>query len=285
MARVIAVASGKGGVGKTTLTANLGVAMAKLGKRVLMIDTDMQMANLGLVLGMEGRPITLQDVLLGEASVRDAVYDAPGGSKFIPSGLSIEKFKRVDEEKIVDIVKDVSKDFDVILLDTAAGIGPDVLATLHAAEELLVCTMAESIAVADSFKVILVGERRLGMKIIGVTVDMVKGMKQEMQPKEIQKTLQTDILAIVPEDPHMRECSLEGVPVVIKYPTAPSAVAITNLAARLLGVAPPVIVEAKKKSSIEEFIEQLMAILGLKPKKKEGAERLGELTGSAEKKA
>ena len=69
----------------------------------------------------------------------------------------------------------------------------------------------------------MIAERRLGLDITGAVVEMVKGMKQEMTPKEIQKTLQTDIIAVVPEDPFMRECSLEGLPVVLKYPTAPAA--------------------------------------------------------------
>ncbi len=262
MTRIIAVVSGKGGVGKTSVTANLGIAMARLGKKVIMVDTDMQMANLGLVLGMEGRPITLQDVLLGEASVQDAIYDVQAGAKMVPSGLSIEKFRRVDEEKLTGIIQEIAKHGEILLLDTAAGIGSDVLATLSAAQEVLVVTMPEPIAVADALKVILVAERRLGMDILGVVVNMQKGMKQEMGVKDIQKTLQTDVLAVIPEDPQLRETSLDGKPVILEYPTADSAVAMTNLAARLLGVPAPMPV-AKKKSGL---LETIMGFLKRKPK-------------------
>ncbi|MCD6523220.1 MAG: cell division ATPase MinD [Candidatus Diapherotrites archaeon] len=267
MARIIAIASGKGGVGKTSLTANLGIALAKLGKKVVMIDTDLQMANLGLMLGMEGRPITLQDVLLGEASIHDATYDVQEGAKFIPSGLSIEKFRRVDEEKLAEVIKEVAESADIVLLDAPAGIGADVMATLHAADEVLVVTMAEAVSVADALKLILIAERRIGLDVIGVVVEMHKGMKQEMPKKEIQKTLQKKVIGVVPEDPRLRECSLEGVPVVVKYPRSPSAIAITKIAAWLIGVKPPEIEEEKKPG----IIEMILSFFKGKPKKEEKA--------------
>ncbi|MBN3036963.1 MAG: cell division ATPase MinD [Candidatus Diapherotrites archaeon] len=275
MSRIIAVVSGKGGVGKTAITSNLGIALAKLGKKVVMVDTDMQMANLGLMLGMEGRPITLQDVLLEDASVEDAMYDVQEGAKFVPSGLSMEKFKRVNEEKLAPVMEQISKHADIVLLDTPAGVGPDVMATLHSATEALVVTMAEAVAVADAMKVIMVAERRVGLDVTGAVIDMRKGMKQEMEVREVQKTLSVKVLAVVPEDPHLRECSLEGIPVVVKYPASPSAVAITNLAADLIGVERPNPPEEKKKG----FIDQLLAIVmpkhkaDLAPLKKERSEK------------
>lgn len=261
MTRIIAIASGKGGVGKTSLTANLGVALAKMGKSVIVVDTDLQMANLGLMLGMEGRPITLQDVLTGEATLTDAIYDGPGGSKFVPAGLSIEKIRRIDEDKLVDVVKDLATHADIVLLDTAAGVGNDVLTTLHAANEVLVITMAESIAVADALKLIMVAERRLGLDIIGVVIDMYKGMKQEMTSKEIQKALQTEVIGVIPEDPRFRECSLEGFPVVLKYPTSDAGKALINLAAKIVGVPAPMI-QAERKMGI---IDTLLSFI--RPKK------------------
>ncbi len=258
MTRIIAIASGKGGVGKTSLTTNLGVALAKMGKSVILIDTDMQMANLGLMLGMEGRPITLQDVLAGEASLTDAIYDGPSGVKFVPAGLSIEKFRRIDEDKLTDVVKELAQKADIVLLDTPAGIGPDVLATLHSATEVLVVTMAESIAVADALKLIMIAERRLGLDITGVVVEMYKGMKQEMTSKEIQKALQTEVITSIPEDPHFRECSLEGNPVVIKHPTSNAGKAIINLAAKLIGAPAPMIEEQQNISVIERIMSVLL---------------------------
>ena len=104
MTRVITIASGKGGTGKTTLTANLGIALAKAGKKVLLVDADVAMANLSLILGMQSSPITLHDVLLGESQVHDSIYDGPSGLHFIPSGLSLDNYKRVDSERLAGII-------------------------------------------------------------------------------------------------------------------------------------------------------------------------------------
>ena len=123
MARVITIASGKGGTGKTTVTANLGICLSKLGKKVLLIDADVAMANLSLILGMQSSPITLHDVLLGEAQVHDAIYDGPEKLHFIPSGLSLDNYKRVDSERLSSLVSELTENYDFILLDDESECG------------------------------------------------------------------------------------------------------------------------------------------------------------------
>ncbi len=279
--RIIAIASGKGGVGKTAVTANLGVALGMLGKKTLLIDADVQMANLGLMLGMEHRPITLQDVLMGNAEPIDAVYNVRENVRFVPSGLSLEKMMRVDEERMVEVIGRLATGNDFVLIDCPPGIGQDALAALHSAKETLIITMAEPVSVADAMKLAIFAERRLGLTITGAVVNMYKGMRHEMRADEIQKLIQTSVLAVIPEDPLLRKSSIEGVPVVVKHPDAPSSLVITGLAARLAGVAKVPVVRPRKGflESITNIFRKL-SIFSHKPKLsdvRKGEEKIKEV--------
>lgn len=237
MARIITIASGKGGVGKTTLTANLGIALAKTGKRVLLIDADVAMANLSLLLGMQSSPITLHDVLLGEAVVQDAIYDGPSNMKFIPSGLSLESYKRVDSERLETIVHSLSNDFDFILLDAAAGIEKNVLSALSASNEVLLITMPNSPSIADVLKTKMVAQR-LGAKPVGVIVNFVRNEKGEISKEDIMKIMELPVYGIIPYDDEIRKSFMQQKvsPVMVRKPTSPAAVAISVTASKLTGL-------------------------------------------------
>ncbi len=234
MTRIIAVASGKGGVGKTVITANLGVAMALAGKKVIMVDADLDMANLELVLGMHGRPITLQDVLNGEARIEDAIYDAPGGAKFVPAGVPVRQFKRVDPEKLAKTIAELSAYGDIILLDVPAGIGRDVIACFAAAKEVLIVSMPEVTSATDAYKTKLLAEK-MGAKVIGLVINFWRKEKPGMKPEEIADLLETQILAQIPHDEEFRRLSQKSKLVVLEKKDNPAAAAILSLAAKILG--------------------------------------------------
>ncbi|NMA44778.1 MAG: AAA family ATPase [Candidatus Diapherotrites archaeon] len=237
MARVITIASGKGGTGKTTITANLGVALSKLGKKVLLIDADVAMANLSLILGMQSSPITLHDVLLGEAQVFDAIYDGPEGVQFIPSGLSLDNYKRVDSERMASIISQLNEKYDFILLDAAAGIEKNVLSALSASQETLLVTMPTSPAIADALKTKIVAQR-LNSKVIGVVVNFVMNEKGEISRQEISGILELPVFGLVPFDAEVRKSFMQQkiAPVIIRKPDSPASVEIQKIASRLTGI-------------------------------------------------
>jgi septum site-determining protein MinD len=237
MARVIAIASGKGGTGKTTLTANLGICLSRLGKKVLLVDADVAMANLSLILGMQSSPITLHDVLLGEAQVHDAVYDGPEGLHFIPSGLSLDNYKRVDSERLSSIVSELEDNYDFILLDAAAGIEKNVLSAFSAAQESLLVTMPTSPAIADALKTKLVAQR-LGSKVIGIVINFVMGEKGEISKQEASSILELPVYGVVPYDTEVRKSFMQQkvAPVSIRKKDSPAAQEFQKLASRLTGL-------------------------------------------------
>ena len=137
MKRVIVVASGKGGVGKTTITANLGVALSTFGEETLVLDADVAMANLELILGMEGKSVTLHDVLSGDASIEDAIYEGPGGLKVVPAGISLDGLRKIKLDRLEDALETILQDTDILLIDAPAGLEKDALASIAAAQEIV----------------------------------------------------------------------------------------------------------------------------------------------------
>jgi septum site-determining protein MinD len=237
MVRVIAIASGKGGTGKTTITANLGIALSQLGQKVLLVDADVAMANLSLILGMQSSPITLHDVLLGEAQVHDAVYDGPNGVKFIPSGLSLDNYKRVDSERLTSVVSELEESFDYILLDVAAGIEKNVLSALSASHETVIVTMPTSPAIADALKTKIVAQR-LGSKVIGVIINFVMNEKGEITRNDIAGMLELPVYGSIPYDPEVRKSFMQErvAPVLVRKPDCPASQEIFKIASRITGL-------------------------------------------------
>ena len=237
MTRVIVIASGKGGTGKTTITANIGIALAKAGKKVLLVDADVAMANLSLILGMQSSPITLHDVLLGESQVHDAIYDGPNGIHFIPSGLSLDNYKRVDSERLGGIIASIQDQYDFILLDAAAGIEKNVLSALSAAQETLLVTMPTSPAIADALKTKIVAQR-LGSKVIGVVINFVMEEKGEISKSECSSILELPVYGAVPYDPEVRKSFMQQrvLPVIVRKPDSIAAKEMQKIALRLAGM-------------------------------------------------
>ncbi len=236
MTRIIAIASGKGGVGKTVLTANLGTALAQRGKKVIMVDVDLDMANLELILGMQGRPITLQDVLNGEARIEDAIYDTPGGAKFVPAGVPARQFKRVDPEKLASVIAELGAYGDILLLDVPAGIGRDTIACFAAAKEVLILATPEITSATDAYKTKLLAEK-MGAETIGLVINFWRKEKPGMTPESIASLLglEDKILAKIPYDDEFRRISQKGKTVILEKPDNPVIKAIRELASVLLG--------------------------------------------------
>lgn len=264
MGRIIAIASGKGGVGKTTVTANLGIALVQRGLKVLLVDADVAMANLSLLFGMQSSPITLHDVLLGESNVYDSIYEGPGGVNFIPSGLSMESYRRVDPERLEGVIKQVADNYDFVLLDAPPGIEKNVMAALAAAEEVLLVTMPDSLSVADVLKTKIVAQR-IGSNPIGVVLNFIRGEKGEISDEDIMKMLELPIYGMVPYDAEIRKSFMQEnvMPLVLRRPESPASVAIKKIAAKLSGVSVEITAPIQKKQS---FVSKLLGIFKKKKK-------------------
>lgn len=204
MARIIVINSGKGGVGKTTTAINLGVSLNKLNKEVIIVDANLNTPNVGLQLGAPIVPITLNHVLKGKASPHEAVYEHSSGTKIVPSSLSVKELTKFNTKRLPSITKELGKNSDFVIIDSAAGFGDEVIAVLEAADEIIIVTNPEMPAVTDALKAVKVA-REMGKEINGVIVTRYSGAKYEMPLSSIRSMLETQIIGVVPEDKAVKE--------------------------------------------------------------------------------
>ncbi len=235
MTRVIAVTGGKGGVGKTTVTANLGAALNEFGQRTLVMDTNLTTPNLGFHLGVPLYPKTLHDVLRGEADVNEAMYVHPSGLKVVPAGISMSDLKNTKPDKLQKAVSDAAEGHDIVFLDCAAGLGREAVACLKSADELLIVTNPQLPAVTDALKTIKLAEE-LGVGVLGVVLNRVRGHASELSSADIESLLGYPIIGNIPEDHAVHDSLAAKTPITAYSPSSKSAVALKTLAARIGGI-------------------------------------------------
>lgn len=234
MTRVITITSGKGGVGKTTSAINLGAALNYFGRDVIVVDANMTTPNIGLHLGAPIVPISLNHVLLGKASIGDAVYEHESGTKIIPSSLSVKELRRLQPEKLKEMAKRLKKMAEIIIFDSAAGLGDEAVAAMESADEIIIVTNPEIPAVTDALKASKLVEQ-LGKEVKGVIVTRVRGDRFEMPIANIKDMLELPILGVIPEDRNIARSVVMKDALIHTHPKSKAARAYRIVAAKLIG--------------------------------------------------
>ncbi|OYT35466.1 MAG: septum site-determining protein MinD [Candidatus Aenigmarchaeota archaeon ex4484_52] len=232
MARVISCVSGKGGVGKTTFVANIGIATTQFGHRTIVVDTNLTTPNLGFHLGVPLYPQTLHNLLRGEGNIYDAIYIHPTDLKVIPAGISIYDLKNTDLSKLKEIVNKLRLDHDIIFLDGAAGLGKESIATIEAADEIIVITNAELPSLTDALKTIKIAEE-LKKPVIGAVVNRIRGLKSEIAKEDIESILGTPVIGSIKEHNKMSDCIATKTPIISYDKHNDYSIEIKKLAAEL----------------------------------------------------
>ncbi|HDD45906.1 MAG TPA: septum site-determining protein MinD [Candidatus Aenigmarchaeota archaeon] len=215
MTKVIAVLSGKGGVGKTTLVANLGVALADMGKNVLLIDGNLSGANLGLHLDiLPFYPFSLNNVLKGDIPVEKGIYRHYSGVEVMPASL-LDHY--IEPERLKHVVNSLLGKKDFIIIDGAAGMDREVRTAIAICDTTLIVTNPELTALTDAVRLKkMVYES--GKDIMGVVINRVAGEKFELNKEYIEDFLGVPVLAIIPEHKKIKEAIAAKTPVFIHAP-------------------------------------------------------------------
>ncbi|MCR4434480.1 MAG: MinD/ParA family protein [Clostridiales bacterium] len=179
-ARVIAVTSGKGGVGKTNVTINLAIALSELGKRVIILDADFGLANVDVLFGITPK-FTLVDVIYNRKSLFEVLADGPRNIKFISGGSGVEdlvKLESTHRERFIENIGLLDKLADIILIDTGAGLSENVMSFVMAADEILLVTTPEPTSITDAYVLIKMVSKRDKDKVIKVVINRAENANE-----------------------------------------------------------------------------------------------------------
>jgi flagellar biosynthesis protein FlhG len=248
-ATITAVTSGKGGVGKTFVAANLAAALARAGQRVLVLDADLGLANLDVVLNLAAR-ITLHDVFTGRATLDEALQPAPGGFTVLLAGSGLVEYSRMTPEvrdKLLDVIAQVRPRFDQVLLDTGAGISDVVLFTVSLADEVLVVATPEPTSLTDAYATIKVLASTQAARPMRLLVNQVqrkgegRAVHRQLQlvldrfvSPELATPLKLVLVGEVPMDAAVRDSVQQRQLLMEAMPGSPAAVALATAAGKLL---------------------------------------------------
>lgn len=246
-ARVIAVTSGKGGVGKTSISVNLAIEFAKKGKRVVIMDADFGLANVEVMLGIRPR-FGLLDLIHERKDIRDIITKGPNGVGFISGGSGVAELAALDNNSIKLLISELTKldeMYDVVIIDTGAGITDSVMEFVMVSPEVLLVVTPEPTSITDAYSLLKVLRRKESFNPLYKSIHVVSNRVNSMgEGEEIYNKINTvsskflntklQFLGAVPYDKSASMAIIEQKPVVLAYPASQAAKSISALAGRLM---------------------------------------------------
>ena len=247
-ARIIAVTSGKGGVGKTFVSANLAAALTRRGQRVLVLDAGLGLANLDVVLNLHPK-ITLHDVFTGKAALQDAIIQAPGGFSVLLAGSGMVEYSRLTPEvrnQFLNVIQAITPKYDVVLLDTGAGISDVVLFSVSLASEVLIVATPEPTSLTDAYaaiKVLAMQQKRQHVRMVinqaarpgdgRAITSQLQQVLDRFVSTESGRAMRLIHMGDIPADPAVRGAVMRRQLLLLQTPGCAAALAIAQLANKI----------------------------------------------------
>ena len=242
----IAVTSGKGGVGKTQVSANLAVSLAKSGKKVLLLDADLGLASLDLALGITPEN-NLMDVMSGRREIDEVLSEGPCGVHLIPAcpgRYEMANMTLAQRERLWELVEEVAEDFDVLIVDTGAGIGSNAVSFASYADDILIVTTPDPTSLRDAYAMVKILHLRAGVSEVHVVANQVvserDGTSIHARMNSIVQRflpLKLGYLGAIPADQNVRESVVVGNPFVLRAPSSMAARGMINLTRKITAMA------------------------------------------------
>lgn len=242
--RVISVTSGKGGVGKTNVVGNLAISFQRTGKRVLIFDGDLGLANMDIIFGLSPAQ-NIEGVIRGEKDLSQIIIQGPEGVSVIPSSSGIQDLTHLTEGQKIHLLNEfdmLNHEYDILLIDTGAGISSNVIYFNLAAQERIIVVTPEPTSVTDAYALIKVMFNQHGTKHYSLLLNMVKGEEEAKSvyahlskvAARFMKGISIDYAGFIPWDPLLQEAVSRRRPVTCSYPESPSSQGFETLAHYIL---------------------------------------------------
>jgi flagellar biosynthesis protein FlhG len=262
--QVLAVTGGKGGVGKTSVSINLGIALAELGRRVVLLDADLGLANVDVLLGLTPKR-NLADVLSGECGLRDILVDGPGNIRIIPASSGTQRMVQLgamEHAGLIHAFSELGNSLDTLIVDTAAGISDSVVSFVRAAQEVLLVVCDEPSSVADAYAMIKLLNRDYGIDRIRILASMTRSAQEGQgvfnRLAHVCERFLDDVtlqyLGAIPFDENLRKAIRRQQPVLLAAPQSAASRAFRDLAQRVHRWPVP----AAPSGHLEFFVERLV---------------------------
>lgn len=261
--QVLAVTGGKGGVGKTSVSINLGIALGQLGRRVVLLDADLGLANIDVLLGLAPKH-NLADVLEGRCSLSDIMLEGPGGLRIIPASSgtqSMVSLSPLEHAGLIHAFSEISDELDTLIVDTAAGISDLVVSFVSAAQEVLMVVCDEPSSITDAYALIKLLNTRYGVHKVRIVASMTRGGEEgralfnklsKVCDRFLDVTLQ--FVGDIPFDDNVRKAIRRQKPVMLAAPQSRAALAFRDLAGKVHRWP----VTGAPSGQLEFFVERLL---------------------------
>ena len=262
--RVIAVTSGKGGVGKTNFTVNLALALAEYGRRIIILDGDLGLANVDIAFGLTAR-YTIEHLLSGEKTIEQILLTGPRGIGIIPGGSGVQGLANLERNKLANVIANLGrleKMTDLLLIDTGAGLGHTVINFLKAADDIIMVTTPEPTALTDAYGLLKTLRKEAGEVPIHVVINRVRN---ETDAQATFKRLETAVhkflngslnfMGWVYDDPLVGRSVMQQEPLGISFPESPAYKCIQWIAGTVAGIyhSPP-----RQAGGVRGFLGKLL---------------------------
>ena len=261
--KVISVSGGKGGVGKSNITVNLAISLAKKGQKVLIMDADLGLANVDIMLGIRAEK-NLSHVISGECSLDEILLDGPEGIKIIPASSGTQQMAQLSEMEHAGLIRafsTLSEQVDTMLVDTAAGIADNVISFAQASQDLIIVVCDEPTSITDAYALIKILSQEHGLFRFRIVANMVRSKQEgsDLFRKLSRVTDQfldvaLDFVGSIPFDENVRKAVKRQQALVNIYPSTSASLAVNDLASKVIEWPVPQVA----KGNIEFFMERMV---------------------------